>query len=304
MYCPLFLLIAIGSVAHAAAVATTSVLVGPYTIASSTISIPTLDSSDRRVELHYPANQTNQSFPIVIFAHGLDNEPSDYSKLFAGIVSFGYIITSHHACKEGCVDDKTTLEWDPPAFAHYYQQQLKVIEWIQAQPNDLTTLPFHIDFTHGVGIAGHSMGGQATLFSSSDNNASTHNITAAVMHHAFTHTYPAPAVPFLAFTGEEDIVAYPSYTERFFYAKGPVHVAAKGLIYRTEADHFEPEDPFFPFYNSFNPLVAQYTAAWFKLYLENKTIEFGIDFHDLIYGTNSSSVCKGDGAMVKCEMKE
>lgn len=59
------------------------------------------------------------------------------------------------------------------------------------------------DFKWGVGIAGHSMGGQSTVFASSLGNASGSNITAAVMHHAYTHAYPAPQVPFLAFTGEQ-----------------------------------------------------------------------------------------------------
>lgn len=58
----------------------------------------------------------------------------------------------------------------------------------------------------GVGVIGHSMGGQASLFSSSY-NASTYNIKAAVMLHAFTHTYPAPKVPFIVFTGDKDTTA-------------------------------------------------------------------------------------------------
>ncbi len=41
----------------------------------------------------------------------------------------------------------------------------------------------NINWTAGVGIAGHSMGGQATLFSSAY-NASAYGIKAAVMHHA------------------------------------------------------------------------------------------------------------------------
>ena len=49
--------------------------------------------------------------------------------------------------------------------------------------------------------------------------------------------------------------------------------------------------------------MPQFTAAWFKLHLENKTHEFGYDFDSMIYGTNaSSSVCGGgDGSMSQCE---
>ena len=66
-------------------------------------------------------------------------------------------------------------------FGHYYKQQLKVIDWANAQ----AALP--INKTCGVGVAGHSMGGQSTLYSAAY-NSSTHNIKAAAMHHAFTHT--------------------------------------------------------------------------------------------------------------------
>lgn len=103
------------------------------------------------------------------------------------------------ACNIGCIDDLTSLPGDPPAFAHYYKQQLHVIDWAKTIPDDIFKT---VNFTGGVGVAGHSMGGQATLFSSSYRNASEHGITAAVMHHAYTHEYPGPTVPFLAMTGE------------------------------------------------------------------------------------------------------
>ena len=43
------------------------------------------------------------------------------------------------------------------------------------------------DFSRGVGIAGHSMGGQATLHSSEAGRAAKHGISAAAMLHAWTH---------------------------------------------------------------------------------------------------------------------
>jgi hypothetical protein len=283
---------------------------GPYMHQSNTtITLPSLDSSDRRVILHFPidpatnASYLNKSFPLISYAHGLDNEVTDYTRLFAGIVSFGYIIAAHHACKEGCHDDPLSLRYDPPGFGNYYQQQLKVIDWLMSNASSKTSLPCTIDLTNGVAIAGHSMGGQSTLFSSSYDNASMHNISAAAMHHAFTHEYAAPAIPFLAFTGGEDVVAFPSMTEKYYKAKGTHTVSSKGIIYKSNADHFEPEDPFFPVYYSYNPLVAQFTAAWFKIHLEKKNMEFGINFYDMIYGNLTSSVCHGgDGGMTKCEM--
>jgi hypothetical protein len=109
-----------------------------------------------------------------------------------------YVIASPRACDIGCADDKASLPDDPLGFAHYYMQQLKAIDWAKTVPDDVFKT---VNFTAGVGIAGHSMGGQATVFSASYQNASDHGIKAAVMHHAFTHEYPGPSIPFLAMTG-------------------------------------------------------------------------------------------------------
>jgi hypothetical protein len=45
----------------------------------------------------------------------------------------------------------------------------------------------------GVGISGHSMGGQATLQNSEADNAAAHGIVAAAMLHAYTHKLGPPA---------------------------------------------------------------------------------------------------------------
>merc|ERR1719329_684435 len=94
-----------------------------------------------------------------------------------------------------------------------------------------------LDVDVGVGVAGHSMGGQATLFSSSALGAG-YNIKAAVMHHAYTHSFPAPEVPFLAFTGTRDLTASPSMTHGFYNASGASPV--KGLVNKAGANHQEP----------------------------------------------------------------
>jgi hypothetical protein len=137
------------------------------------------------------------------------------------------------------------------------------------------------------------MGGQATVFSSSLKNASDFNIRAAVMHHAYTHVFPAPTIPFLAFTGTKDTTAPPSMAEGFFSAPGAFHT--RGLVNRIGATHHEPDT------SDYNPLLPQFTAAWFKLYLVGKTQEFGVDYDSLIYGSAKHSLCGGGGgAMANC----
>ena len=110
-----------------------------------------------------------------------------YKPLFEGLNSFGYIVIAHRACNTGCKDDKDNLPLDPGGFGHYYKQQLLAIEWAKATAlAGSDPILKNIDLSHGVGIAGHSMGGQSTVFSSSFGNTSALNITAAVMHHAYT----------------------------------------------------------------------------------------------------------------------
>ena len=171
---------------------------GPYTMSNVTLTNPAMDSSDRSIDVFYPAEEG--SFPLIAYAHGLDNGPSDYTPQFEGLVSFGYIVVCPRACHTGCHDDKASLRGDPSGFAHFYKQQLLAIEWAKKQASSNSTIFRKADFTNGVAIAGHSMGGQSTVFSASFRNASANGIAAAVMHHAYTHEYPAPTIPFLAFT--------------------------------------------------------------------------------------------------------
>jgi hypothetical protein len=109
------------------------------------------------------------------------------------MASFGYVICATRSCNEGCHDDKTGLPHEHPrGFGHFYLQQLKVLEWARVPP--ATPL---IDFTPGVGIAGHSMGGQATVYSSSIQSTSAYGIKAAVMHHVSGSGLPVAGCDFL-----------------------------------------------------------------------------------------------------------
>lgn len=81
------------------------------------------------------------------------------------------------------------------------------------------------------------MGGQATLFSAAY-NGTQYRISAAVMYHAFTHTYPAiTSVPFLTFTGTLDTTAPAEMAEKIFGANGAS--SNRGIINKVGADHHE-----------------------------------------------------------------
>jgi predicted dienelactone hydrolase len=238
------------------------------------------------------------SFPLIAFMHGLNSgDPgSDYNKFFAALVSFGYIVAAPRACNSGCKDDHVNLPLDPGGFGHYYKQQLLTIDWAKAQSKDSSNkvLFGRLDLANGVGIGGHSMGGQATVFSASDTNATSYNIAAAIMVHAYTHEYPAPKIPFLAMTGTNDLIASRKMTESYYNAPGAS--STKGYVNKKGANHHEVS-------SDYNPLLAQFAASWFKLHINNVTEEGALDYDEMIYGNGATSLCGGgDGAMKDCEV--
>jgi dienelactone hydrolase len=272
------------------------------------------DESDHKLDVYYPTRPngatSRRQYPLLAFAHGMYGggivQPVAYYELLHTLAGFGFVVVAPRACTIGChcplgTIMEQSLPGDPPCFARFYEAQLRSIEWSREQaadPSAGSAAFAELDVSAGAGVVGHSMGGQATLFSSSQKNASRYDIRAAVMHHAFTHTFPAPKIPFLAFTGTQDTTAPPFMAEKFFNAPGAS--APRGLVNRISATHHEPD------IEDYNPLLPQFTAAWFKLYLQRRPEEFGIDFESLIWGdrdgTNASLCGGGGGRMAECSL--
>lgn len=102
-------------------------------------------------------------------------------------------------------------------------------------------------------------------------------------------------MPFLVFTGTNDEVAPPRYSAQLFDAPGASPV--RGLVNKKGATHHEPS-------RAYNPALATFTAAWFKLCLLPKHRRGGgVDFDELIYGDGFDSLCYGgDGSMAQCDL--
>jgi hypothetical protein len=116
------------------------------------------------------------------------------------------------------------------------------------------------------------------------------------MHHAYTHSFPAPVVPFLALTGAADTIAPYAMTWDFYQAAASIE--HRGFVNKLMANHFEPNSAMT------NGGLIIYSVAWFKLYLDKVEQEAGFDYHKLIYGTDSLDLCHGgDGAMAYCKVQ-
>lgn len=275
--------------------------IGPFKTAEKTVTIPTLDSSNRKVDLVYPVADGNTTAPfrLVSYLHGLGGggilDPIGYYSLFRDLASMGYVVLSPRSCDVGCKDDRASLKEDPPAFAHFYKQQLKTIDWAVSQATD--EIFRNVDFGR-IGIAGHSMGGQGTLFSASGSNSSQHNVTAAVLHHAYSHAIPSAQVPSLIFTGTTDETAHAKYSKQMYEAVAPA--VPKGIVNRRLTEHWEPiTAPAGQYHKS----LGLFTAAWFKVYVDETPTANGFDFEALLFGNASTSLCGGgDGRMEECKV--
>ena len=71
--------------------------------------------------------------------------------------------------------------------------------------------------------------------------------------------------------------------------------STRGLVNKVGADHHEPT-------TSYNPWLAYYTVAWFKLFVDETSASLGQDWEDAIFGDTTTSVCGGgDGDMAECK---
>merc|ERR1711862_659397 len=51
--------------------------------------------------------------------------------------------------------------------------------------------------------------------------------------------------------------------------------------------------------------LATYSAAWFKVFLDETPQSGGVDFHEMIFGEGADSLCHGgDGSMTACEVHD
>lgn len=200
-----------------------------------------------------------------------------YYALWTQIASHGFVIAAPRSCSMGC---------KAGGWRTYYSEQLKTIDWVKNSSAMLPPKPFSlIDWTPGVGIVGHSMGGEATIRSAQAIYTRPRNIRAAMLHHPFVGPGDFGskiAVPIAAFTGTADNICYPNETVKVFDAV-PATVP-KMLRNQVGIDHLEPVlIP--PIENEY---LGTYTAAWFKVWLLNETG----DYKTMIYGNRANySLC-------------
>ena len=290
---------------------------GPFATMHSTFTYKALDITDHGIEAFFPvgANTTQgavaggtaaPSYPLISYAHGFGDGGNHVLEHYSGaehplleeLASWGYVVLAPRSCNDGCLAHCKLLPFDPPCFGTFYEEQLKAIDWARSSAG-VAALPAMNASFGAVAVVGHSMGGQASLFSAAY-NATTHGIATAVLHHAFTHTYPAvTSIPHLVFTGTADTTAPPAMAEAIFDAAGAC--ATRGLVNKEGAKHDEPggaDDG-----AAYNAALPLFTAAWLKIHLDKTPLWQGHNFTEMIYGDGPTALCGGgDGDMAVCKL--
>jgi len=252
---------------------------GPFEVEVVEYEVEALSKPFNEVVVVYPKN-LNGTYPLISFAHGfMTGGPITYALhtgILKGMASHGYIVAATKSCMTGCREGR----WD-----YYWEEQLKVLEWARGMRED--PILAHINHGIGYGIAGHSMGGQATARSTT--RALEHNVKAAILLHPFAdmneHIGANFQVPTAGFTGTLDGCCGEEETRHYLEdATVPTTLATiRGGL------HTEPNKP--------NSRWEAYMAAWFKIYVEG---DRGTYF-DLIYNDSHPDNLCNYYSMASCE---
>ena len=290
---------------------------GPWPTEYKSYAVPALDSTDPSVWLVYPVCNVSScpTFPLISYAHGFfggDIDLLGYGNHFAQIASYGFVVIAPDSCDVGCTSPTQGAPWtdcaaplpplQPALWPPWFGEQIKAIDWARNMSAGGSSDPVFatIDWAAGVGVAGHSMGGQATSMSASAACAARWNITAAVLVHPEIGTLPWGntgsniSIPTATFTSSGDHTCTPATAEATMRA---FNASAQGKTLPSAYRNVQGWSHLEPVLGAVfeNPLLSTYTAAWFKIML-NK--DAGL-YRELIYGGGPDSVCHSE-PMVSC----
>lgn len=247
------------------------------------------NETTRHMVVHYPSNGTSTDrFPLIVYAHGASAGGlimAGYNVHFSSLASYGFVIIAPDSCMLGCAGGPLHGGWKTFRF-----EQIRALEFAKAQTS--TTWGKIIDWSHGVAIAGHSMGGTSLVLNSAKDVATTYDIKATAVQHGFAigTDYTEISVPTMVFTGTNDSIVFPAITKQIYTGDPTIPKA-----YRNQegVGHLEMMIP------NPNPYIAFHTAAWFKVHLlQDKDV-----FYKAVYGSGPDSFCNNT-VMKECEVKK
>lgn len=283
---------------------------GPYKTQRKLDLYKTTGDDGSKLHLYYPAGTTGEKFPLISYAHGIFGGGFDllgYTALFEQLASWGFVVIAPSACNNGCKDGVKSPwascnpgavvadNWMGKRWNTWFGEQIRAIAFAKEFQNKSGNEGLDlIDWSVGVAIAGHSMGGQATAKAAHENCTSHWNIKAAATHHGVSaENYNRIGVPLAAFGSTFD----------------PINRQSKGVFLGSEtypklwrnlvgSSHLEPVlTPHLPMLE--NPYLATYTAAWFKY---NLGLDVDNKFYNMIFNkTDPDYICNSQH-MRECDV--
>jgi pimeloyl-ACP methyl ester carboxylesterase len=182
-----------------------------YEIGHASAPFTDPDRGNRSVptEIFYPAEVAGENvpvapappggFPVVSFGHGFLIPWDDYDFLWEGLVPAGYIVALP-ATEEGLL----------PSHLEFGRDLAFVVRKIRAEGDDPGS-PFYGSVSPAGAVAGHSMGGGASLLGAADDPSITAvaNLAAAETNPSAVAAAAGIAAPALLFSGGNDCVTPP-----------------------------------------------------------------------------------------------
>jgi hypothetical protein len=236
-----------------------------------------------------------------------------YAELFGQMSSFGMLVCGTYSCNMGCQDahKASNARWTscgglPPlaplgmGWDAYYAEAFKIIDWARNATVAGDSDPFFsmIDWDAGVGVVGHSMGGQGAAQAATGTCPQQWGVRAAVLHHPANGQLPwgnigeNMSIPVAGYTSSGDSIWPETQAIMNAFNKSGLPAA-----YRNEEGWSHLEPILWP--PCENPLLATYTVAWLKAFLKGQDPDGA--WKRLVFGspTDQSTLC-GHAKMAQC----
>lgn len=213
-----------------------------------------------------------------------------YQTHFDDLAAYGFVVIAPKSCFMGCSPPANAtklsstgscLPWtDGSQWTSFVHENTRAIEYAKVSSEAWATM---IDWSAGIGVAGHSMGGEVVSQMGSVQFAEQYQVKAVVCEHCQMCVVDGTAIatPAMFMTGTGDYEVMPrqvkgAYQEdsatpkSFRNEKGRGHMEMLNLLVQ------------------YNPAVASHVAAFFKVHVAGDTDVF----YKQVYGDGADSFCK------------
>ena len=203
----------------------------------------------------YPSDVSEgATYPLISFEHGMDAYPEEYDVLTATVAGAGYIVVGPRAGVDG---------WCEVA----YEDQARVVA-VAADASQWNAsdawLWKAVDWSHGAGALGHSMGGLATVMNAGDRALFRAAVAIAPFWDGASDPAPFTAVPILYVGGAEDTTVPPASVETFYGMTD--RFVDKAAIILKGLTHDDVSD---------DPSMDAYIGGFFDCYLKSSASRWG-----------------------------